>query len=156
MKEGLQIIDFRKKGNLIRFYIGDASNDYYGDDWNDRPYEHNAGTVYDRFISKYMDVAFSAGYCVLEPADDWRYRGNSPFCKDDMKEGKCPCLIVLKDNFGWGDGSFSDNIGNKNTFSVYFGDDFNEFIRRAQETFGDDFVCFFVKDYKSEYSEEEE
>ena len=27
------------------------SETFYGDDWNDYPYEHNAGKVYDEFIN---------------------------------------------------------------------------------------------------------
>ena len=54
----LGIIDFERKGNVVRFYIGDTNANYHGDDWNDRPYEHNAGTVYDRYIDHYVDIAF--------------------------------------------------------------------------------------------------
>ena len=46
----LKIIDFEKKGNVVRFYYGkDSLKEWYGDDWDDRPYEHNAGEVYHRF-----------------------------------------------------------------------------------------------------------
>lgn len=44
----MKIIDFERKGNLVRFYLGDDDlEEWYGDDWNDTPYEHNAGQVYD-------------------------------------------------------------------------------------------------------------
>ena len=49
----MKIIDFDKKGNVVRFYLGeDVCNDYWGDDWNDAPYEHNAGTVYNRYVKE--------------------------------------------------------------------------------------------------------
>lgn len=36
-----KIIDFERNGNIVRFYLGDVnnSNGYYGDDWDDVPYE---------------------------------------------------------------------------------------------------------------------
>ena len=47
-----KIIDFERKGNIVRFYLGDVnnSNGYYGDDWDDVPYEHNAGKVYEQYV----------------------------------------------------------------------------------------------------------
>lgn len=39
----MKIIDFERKGNLVRFYLGDDDlAEWWGDDWNDTPYEHNA------------------------------------------------------------------------------------------------------------------
>ena len=55
----MKIIDFSKKGNVVRFYLGeDNCKDYWGDDWNDFPYEHNAGCVYDEYIAGIVDIAF--------------------------------------------------------------------------------------------------
>ena len=94
----MKIIDFEKKGNLVRFWLGnDECADYYGDDWNDTPYEHNAGKVYDEFISGYVDVFFPFDYTVMEPSDDWHYSRNSPYCKDDMRDRICPCIVAVKD-----------------------------------------------------------
>ena len=69
-----KIIDFEVKGNVVRFYLGNKTDEwgwtnknykdrngntpdwlkpndtYYGDDWDDVPYEHNAGLVYDKFV----------------------------------------------------------------------------------------------------------
>lgn len=36
-----QIIDFKRKGNMVRFYIG-KNGEQWGDDWNDAPYDCNA------------------------------------------------------------------------------------------------------------------
>ena len=44
----MKILDFELKGNVIKFYLGNC-NDWWGDDWDDRPYEHNAGKVYDQY-----------------------------------------------------------------------------------------------------------
>ena len=89
-----KIIDFEKKGNVVRFFIGTA-NDYYGDDWNDTPYEHNAGCVYEEYVTRTIDVAFPFDTTVTEASDDWHYNNNTPFCKDDMKNGDIPCVIVI-------------------------------------------------------------
>lgn len=86
-----KIIDIEKKGNIVRFYIG-TEDDYWGDDWNDRPYEHNAGTVYDRYITRLIDVAFPFDAIVCEASDDY---DNSPYSKDDMKNRDVPCLVIV-------------------------------------------------------------
>lgn len=89
----MKIIDFDKKGNVVRFYLGeDGCANYYGDDWNDTPYECNAGTVYERFVAGVADVAFPFDALVLEPCDG---EFSSRYCKDDMKSGNVPCLIVV-------------------------------------------------------------
>ena len=91
------LIDFEKKGNVIRLYFGE-DDQYWGDDWDDAPYEHNAGQVYDKFVKCYTDYAFPLNYFVTEPADDYRYRGNSPYSKQSMRDERCPCLIITNDN----------------------------------------------------------
>ena len=123
----MKIIDFEKKGNLVRFYLGDDNcNDYWGDDWNDTPYEHNAGEVYDQYIKEYIDICFPFDSVVLEPQDDWRCHGNSHYCKEDMKDIKVPCIIVIpkevvKDNYC--NDEFSLWVGAKNIEKFYFNDD---------------------------------
>lgn len=89
----MKIIDFECKGNVVRFYLGkDNEKDYHGDDWNDTPYECNAGTVYDQYIAGTADVVFPYDALVLEPCDGVL---NSHFCKDDMKAGVVPCIVVV-------------------------------------------------------------
>ena len=119
-----KIIDFERKGNVVRFYLGaDDCNDYWGDDWDDAPYEHNAGQVYDRFVTATRDVAFPFDSMVLEPANDWS--GNSYYSKEDMKSRRVPCLIVVPAEVV-GDYSyreqFKDWIGSDGIKKFYFGD----------------------------------
>lgn len=122
-----KIIDFEKKGNVVRFYLGDINcKNYWGDDWDDRPYEHNAGTVYSEFVTGYIDVAFPYDCDVLEPADDWRYNGNSPFCKEDFKKRYAPCIVVLppeivKENY-CDDNNFGKFAGAAGIPKFYFED----------------------------------
>lgn len=123
----MKIIDFDRKGNVVRFYLGaDNLKDWYGDDWDDRPYECNAGTVYDEFISGYKDIAFPYNDLVLEPSDGTL---NSPYCKDDMKNRDVPCIIVLpnyenSDDYGW-DTSFAKWAASNRVKKYYFGDEMN-------------------------------
>ena len=117
----MKIIDFEVKGNAIRFYLGeDDCFDYWGDDWDDRPYEHNAGIVYERYCCGFADVFVDFNLTVLTPESDWNYRGNSPYCKDDFKNRKAPCVIVLKDE-SWGT-CYSESLGNDNVLKFYFED----------------------------------
>jgi len=124
----MKIIDWKKKGNVVRFYLGSQDlEDWYGDDWNDTPYEHNAGEVYDEFLSpiQYKDVAFPFDWVVTEPADDWHYRGNSPFCKDDFKARRAPFLIAIrpKELTDFDEGCYSKWMGADNIYKFYLGDD---------------------------------
>ena len=52
--ENLVICDWQTKGNVVRLYCCDQDryNDIWGDDWDDQPYEHNAGQVYGKYVDK--------------------------------------------------------------------------------------------------------
>lgn len=120
----MKIIDFERKGNVVRFYLGeDECEDYHGDDWDDRPYEHNAGKVYDEYIASTKDALFPFDYTVLEPKDpEWQY--NSQWCKDDMKERKIPCIIVVPESeYDYlHEYDFMYYLGNEKVKKIYFGD----------------------------------
>ena len=120
----MKIIDFARKGNVVRFYLGeDNLENWYGDDWNDTPYEHNAGQVYDEYISGVKDIAFPFDSLVLEPQDDWHNSGNSSWCKDDMRERNVPCIIVVPKEkvHDWQD-NFNFYVGMDSIQKFYFGD----------------------------------
>ena len=112
----MEIIDFDRKGHLVRFYLGEKdlkwgwtnpnyknryggtpdyltpSDTYGGDDWDDTPYEHNAGTVYDYYMKGYKDVVFNFTDILMEPCDG---QLNSNYCKDDFIKRVVPCLIAI-------------------------------------------------------------
>ena len=122
-----KIIDFEKKGNVVRFYLGaDDLADYGGDDWNDAPYEHNAGTVYSEYACGICDIAFPYKYQVLEPSEDYTFEGNSPYCKDDMKARRVPCIIAIPisdDDYYWRyENCFNFVLADARTVKFYFGD----------------------------------
>ena len=118
----MKIIDFEKKGNVVRFYLGkDDDKDYRGDDWNDIPYEHNAGKVYQEHIVGYRDIAFPFEFAVLEPKDP-EWQNNSRWCKDDMKARKVPCIIAIENPDDFHDDYFDYYLGDVRTVKFYFGD----------------------------------
>ena len=123
--DNMKIIDFDKKGNVVRFYLGDDNcNDYWGDDWDDAPYEHNAGSVYGIYITKCIDMYFPFDSLVLEPQDDWRNNGNSNYSKEDMKKGCVPCIVVIPSELAREtyDYTFGYWVGSKNIEKFYFND----------------------------------
>lgn len=116
----MKIIDVGSKGNVLRVYFGEDSlgKDYYGDDWDDRPYESNAGSVYDEFISAYIDIYIPFSYSVKEACDTFY---NSPFCKDDFKRG-IPYISIYRD--GW---------CNDLAYDVCFETKFEDFLEDLKE-----------------------
>lgn len=120
----MQIIDFAKKGNVVRFYLGDASKEYWGDDWDDAPYDCNAGTVYDEYIKGHKDIAFPFDDLVLEPCNNG-YIANVNVTKQDMQRRVVPCIIVIPAEIHrdeWRD-SFWDWVGAEGIRKFYFGDE---------------------------------
>lgn len=121
-----QIIDFEKKGNVVRFYLGENGKQW-GDDWDDAPYEHNAGNVYDEYVNKTKDVSFPFDYIVLEPCDGL---DNSFYSKQDMIKRKVPCLVVIpdelyKDNYFMIE-DFSRCVALDGAIKYYFGDEMED------------------------------
>uniref|UniRef100_A0A6H1ZLQ4 Uncharacterized protein n=1 Tax=viral metagenome TaxID=1070528 RepID=A0A6H1ZLQ4_9ZZZZ len=88
-----EIIDFNRKGNVIRFYLG-KNGKQWGDDWNDIPYEHNAGRASDEFIKGYCDIAIDFDYEVEEICDN---TDNSEYSKLDMVKRIVFALVIIKD-----------------------------------------------------------
>lgn len=121
----MKIIDFEQKGNVIRFYLGkDDCFDYYGDDWNDAPYDSNAGLVYEQFISGYVDLAFPFDYIVLQPCDNY-YGHDCHFTKNDMKSRVTPCIIAVPYSVHqscWSARTFDDWVGSDQIVKYYMGD----------------------------------
>ena len=100
----MKIIDVEVKGNAIRVYLGDdACDDYWGDDWNDTPYEHNAGRVYDKYVKSYFDILVPFDMGATTACDGY---ANSPYSKEDFKKGFIPCAYIvtkdrMNDNYGF-------------------------------------------------------
>ena len=120
----MKIIDFERKGNQVKFYLGDDNeNNYWGDDWDDAPYEHNAGQVYDEFVKDTKMINFDFDDLVLEPSDGSL---NSKWSKDDMSNRRTPCIIVvpaqLKKHNWSGEFNYWNQIQSNKITKFYFGD----------------------------------
>ena len=120
----MEIIDFSRKGNVVRLYLGQKdpnwgytnkdykdytgetpswikpSDKYYGDDWDDTPYQHNAGTVYEEFVKGWVDIAFKFDINLKEPADDEYSGTNHSYSKDALIEKHLPMLVAAKEKNG--------------------------------------------------------
>lgn len=117
------IIDCRKKGNVVRFYLGNDWG-YHGDDWDDVSYEDNCGPVYDRYILGYKDISFPFEYSVLEPSDN--HGRESRYSRNHFKQGIVPCIVAV-DNTQYADTyweveEFQRAMGYKDVIKYYFGD----------------------------------
>lgn len=111
----MKIIDFFRHGNVVRLYYGeDDCNDYWGDDWDDAPYEHNAGEVYSKYIRGFVEFAFPLDFAIIEPSDCYF---NSPYSKEDMKNRKIPCIT----------------ISTEPEIKLYFGDNIDEISKQITE-----------------------
>lgn len=123
MKDAPEIIDFAVKGNAIRFYLG-KNGEQWGDDWDDVPYEHNAGTVYDEYVQGTQDIFAPFDCFVLQPSDGC-WEGNSAYSKKDMIDNTVPCIIIVPASMA--KGSYYDSLfdywaGCKGVKKIYFGD----------------------------------
>lgn len=124
MKLGIIDVD-KRRGNVVRFYIGDIESDYWGDDWDDTPYECNAGYVYDQYVKGVIDVAFPYNWTVLEPADG---TNNSDLSKKDFMLGYSPAVIAFE---AMPDDPYVDffthNVGRRDALKFYFEDSLEVF-----------------------------
>lgn len=112
-----EVIDFEKKGNLIRFYLG-KNGKQWGDDWDDAPYEHNAGKVYDEYVKGYCDVVVNFDYNV-EEYYEFLNLTNSKYCKRDMIEREIFSVAIPISEY-------MDHIEYK---YIYFGDKIENILK---------------------------
>lgn len=90
----LKIIDYEINGCALKLYLG-SQDDYWGDDWDDVPFEHNAGPVYDRFVDGVIIIYFPFDDELIEANMN---ESNSVYCKLDFKENKIPFILMRKEN----------------------------------------------------------
>ena len=89
----MKIIDFLSHGHVVELFLGASDlEEWWGDDWNDAPYEHNAGEVYTRYVSGITQIAIPVEVSVYEPYEFGDWYANSPYSKEDMLKRKIPCL----------------------------------------------------------------
>ena len=113
-----ELIDCEIKGNMVRLYLG-KNGKQWGDDWNDKPYEHNAGRVYDEYIEKIADISINFDFEVREPAD-FAKNNNSEFYREDFIKGKIYAFTVI-------------NPENNSSIMIYFGEKLEDIIKRLNK-----------------------
>ena len=116
MYEKLEVIDFESRGNVIRFYLG-KNGEQFGDDWDDAPYEDNAGTVYDEFIEGAVDIAFDLSMNVFVPSGSYYSAG---YRKDYMVKRRYPCVSIVERS--WECWDYEDAAKSSGSWNIYFGD----------------------------------
>lgn len=118
---GLRILDVELKGNLVRLYLGAATlADWWGDDWDDAPYEHNAGVVGPEYVSHVLDVAYPFDAHVVEPCSGTL---NSPWSKADMQQRRVAMFAVVPPKEAeWGLDYWDAATANAATTRIYMGD----------------------------------
>lgn len=128
----MKVIDFELYGNVIKLYLGEENLDhYYGDDWNDTPYEHNAGEVYEQFVSGAIEIPIKTTHLILEPADDMDYNGNSPFCKEDFRDKNVPFVVICRNDGWWY--SYSEEVERDDTIKLYFNEPLTSVLEKLDD-----------------------
>lgn len=151
--EDVKIIDWESKGNVVRFYFGEKTcKDYYGDDWNDYPWEHNAGSVYFKFVKFIVDIAFDFNISICEPRNaDAR---NLEYCKDDFKDEHAPFMLVIPaaviESYGCILDDYYSWLGAKDIIKLYFNMSYEELNRILPEG-----EYFILKRYEVECDKDE-
>ena len=79
---------------LMAYFTLASMDEQWGDDWDDAPYEHNAGTPYDdiwvddvRTEIEILQVPFAVKSYNFSLPNDFAYGGNSPFAVTDINHG---------------------------------------------------------------------
>lgn len=117
----MRIIDWDASGNVIRLYLGDDDlATWGGDDWDDVPYEHNAGRVEPRYVTAVVDVALAWHHRVFEPSDGTQ---NSRWSKDDMMVGRVPMFVVFDGAAHEDWWHFEQPLGDRASLRAYMGGD---------------------------------
>lgn len=126
--KNMKVIDFKKKGNVVKLFLGLGTDDYGGDDWDDVPYDCNAEPVDKDYVTGTVEIMFPFDYSVLEPKDpEWE---PCPWCKDDMKIRRIPCLVAVKCDEGEAEEYFNRAVGNDKSIRIYFGDYIEELRKK--------------------------
>lgn len=89
------LIDFCDRGNGIRLYFGSSVELITSDDWNDVPYEHNAGIVYSEYVNFYVDVLIPFRWQITDPTSELDQYTNSQYCRNDFKTGDPPLFWTV-------------------------------------------------------------
>lgn len=131
----MKIIDIKEYGHLIKLFLGkDDLIDYWGDDWDDTPYEHNAEEVYERFVEKTIEIPISTEFAIASPENDYTYIGNSPFSKEDFKNG-VPFLVIGKESSF--DFLYSNEVNKNENITISFNEKIEDVLEKLKPFISD-------------------
>jgi len=71
-----------------KLYFTEKFDDQWGDDWNDVPYEHNAGQPYEEDDRRVISIYFEGGDFIFPNHNQC----NSQFSVEDINKGDIPWL----------------------------------------------------------------
>lgn len=122
----MKIIGWERKQNLISFALGKDELEYWGgDDWSNKPYEHNADTVPLFGIEDFVIIHFDDSVSVIEAKDDVKFKGNSPYSMDDFVIRKVPFLVI---DVNGKHKQFTEALYDNSTFKIYMGMNFDDIV----------------------------
>ena len=124
----LRILDAVNKGSEITIYLGLPDVEPTGDDWEDAPWDCNAGTVYEKYII--------ASLHILLNDDMWVDEVNTSCCKEDIFNNG---MEILRVGSHYESEKFLIKLGKtinfnpkaRNIQSVYYISDFERFLPYA-------------------------
>ena len=96
------------EGNQYYAYFTEVDlSEQWGDDWDDSPYEHNAGEPYDvtwkgkeKIEHIILVIPFEAGDKWIRLPEDYGFGGNSPWCVKNIDQGLIPWIFYQTKNGG--------------------------------------------------------
>jgi len=110
----LKVIDWKNGGFALRLYLGrEDLKDWHGDDWDDAPWQDNAGQVYEEFVEYYIDIILPEEAKVWEPGGCYEVY----LSKEQIIKRELPVIIDLLGTC-W---SYDNALQNKNTIKIYIG-----------------------------------
>ena len=90
---------------LMAYFTPVSLDEQWGDDWDDAPYEYNAGTPYDDILVdkerteiEILQVPFAVKSYNFSLPDDLAYGGNSPFAVADINHGAVAWIYDVVSN----------------------------------------------------------
>lgn len=102
--------------NNFAYFTNLPLDEQWGDDWDDTPYEHNAGEPYCDEKDQIIKIAFDSDLHLLKPNHDYN---NSPYSVQDINDGEISWLRNYR-----GEG-------------IYVGASIEEFKKFIWENYGD-------------------
>ena len=108
---GFKIIDFQRKGNVIRFYLGkkianwgwtkpgygEPSDTVYGSNWDVAPYRQGNAVVDPQFVYGHYDIYVPFDFVVAEPSDYSDENGRVRISKNALVNREMPAIEIYDD-----------------------------------------------------------